>query len=242
MAPPTSLLEHLRSVGYHPRSDKHSNATGRAIVESLMRGCPRIASDAAAGQLVWQLNHDVKVGHSTWNTDLAIGPPSPSGIQPDAEQVEGMLRGTPIAVRIAVEHKAIMTEHLKARKNRKRDLEAHHAHVHEHDNRAIAAGLFVINASPTFRSPLRATDKPATAHRNVTILAARVIDELMSVTMAGGSHQVGLDAKGVLVLLMDNEDWTTTRYLHRPPAPMPGDPLHWDSFILRICDLYSRRF
>jgi hypothetical protein len=65
-----------------------------------------------------------------------------------------MVRATPSTVRIAVEAKAVMTEHRKAIKNRKRDLEAHHAHVHDYDASAIAAGLVAINASATFQSPL----------------------------------------------------------------------------------------
>lgn len=206
-----------------------------------MDQCPPIAKQAQAGQLVWQLNHDVTFGHSTWNTDLAIGPPGPAGIALNAEAIGGMARGTPVAVRVAVEHKAVMTEHGKARKNRMRDLEAHHAHVHDHDNKAIAAGLFVVNAAETFRSPLR----PAgiiTKHHDPMRLVENTLNELLSVSMAGGTNPVGLDAKGALVVVMDNVDWPATRYLTTPPAPQPGQPIHWDSFVARICDLYARRF
>jgi hypothetical protein len=57
-------------------------------------------------------------------------------------------------IEVAIEIKSIMTEHHNA-KNRKRDLEAHHEHVHNYSNRAIACGVFVINAATSFQSPLR---------------------------------------------------------------------------------------
>ena len=46
-------------------------------------------------------------------------------------------------------------EHRKAVKNRKRDLEAHHEHTHNYSRRTIAGGVIVVNAAPTFKSPLR---------------------------------------------------------------------------------------
>lgn len=42
-----------------------------------MAGCPKLTEDALAGHVVFQYNHDVTYGHSTWNTDLAIGPLNP---------------------------------------------------------------------------------------------------------------------------------------------------------------------
>jgi hypothetical protein len=48
-----------------------------------------------------------------------------------------------------------MTEHKKAVKNRKRDLEAHHDHVHSYSDQAIAEGVMIFNISETFRSPTR---------------------------------------------------------------------------------------
>ena len=52
MALPTSFLAHLRAEGYHPRSDKHSKALARAIVEDLVARCPKITSDARADRIV----------------------------------------------------------------------------------------------------------------------------------------------------------------------------------------------
>lgn len=32
------------------------------------------------------------------------------------------------------------------------------------------------------------------------------------------------------------------RFVTEPPAPRAGDPLHYDSFLQRLCDDYRERF
>lgn len=240
MALPDSFIEHLRSEGYHPRSDKHSKALARSIVEHLMAYCPEIAEDAASGRLVFDYNLDIDVGHTTWNTDLAIGPPPPGG-SASAEAVGGMTRSTPASVRIAVELKSVMTEHHKAVKNRKRDFEAHHAHVHAYHPSAIAAGLLVINGAPQFLSPTRGGVE-VTPHRKPEALVAHCLNEVNNITIAGGASPTGLDALAALIVSHDNIDNSATHYIEGAPAPRPGSPIHWDGFIQRICDLYRVRF
>jgi hypothetical protein len=240
MALPTDFLTHLKEAGYHSRSDKHSKALSEAIVTDLMAYCPIIASLARAGKLVFSHNHDLTFTHSTWNTDLAIGTPPPGPLPGNIKSVAGMIQAVPASTRIAVEIKGVMTEHGKARKNRKRDLEAHHQHVHEYDSNAIAAGVMVVNASPTFQSPLRTT---LTVHaKPPSELISMVANELNNVTTATGNHPHGLDAKCLIVVSMDNVNLPSTSYYVKPPAPAIGSPLHWDSFIQRICDLYSYRW
>lgn len=241
MSLPNELLDHLRQEGYHPRSNKHSDALSRAILIDLMRNCPKIAADGKADRLVFKMNHNVKFGRVTWNTDLAIGPPSPGGISKSATRIEGMAKAVPVTVRMAVEHKAIMTEHGKARLNRQRDLEAHHAHVHDNDDNAIAAGVFIINSSPTFRSPLRGVGV-MTEHADPVSLVTMCINALQDVTLSRRVGEAGLDAKCALVVNLDNIHLDAAVYMEKPPAPLPGEPLHWDSFIARLCDLYQRRF
>jgi hypothetical protein len=239
VALPPSFLQHLRDNGYHSRSDKHSKALAESIVEALMIACPKLSVDAQEGRLVFQYNHDVTYGHSTWNTDLAIGPPPPGLSVAALPDVAGMRRATPVAVQIAVEAKAVMTEHRKAIKNRKRDLEAHHQHVHDYDPATIAAGIVALNASTTFQSPLRAE---LSSHGNIDAVISHCIKEVNSITMAHGTSPVGLDAKCALVVIMDNVHHHQTRYLETAPAPVVGSPIHWDAFVQRICWLYTSRF
>lgn len=240
---PASFLTHLQTAGYHPRSDKHSKAIAEAIVIDLMAHCPKIAMEAAAGQLVYDYNTELVQGRSRWQTDLAIGPPPPGVSAPTA--AAGMLQATPAWTRIAVEAKSVMTKHTGARKNRKRDLEAHHQHVHDYDAKAIAASITVVNAAERFYSPI----PPAgiREHRDPHRLARMVVDEVENVTMSTGSSAVGLDAKCALVVEMNNIETATgdydVAYVEKsPPAPHVGSPLHWDSFVQRICSLYAERF
>lgn len=238
---PPSFIEHLRSKGYHPRSDKHSNALAEAVVEALVKHCPSIAARASQGRLVWKLNHVLKFGTSEWKTDLAIGQP-PLDFDPlNATWAVGMATATPATTHIAVEIKGVMTEHNKAKKNRKRDLEAHHDHVHDYDPSAIAGAVYVINAAERFRSPLRKRGS-ITAHKNPTRLVEGCMAEANSIAMATAGNPHGLDAKAAIVVDMDNIELPATRYVTTSPAPQIGDPMHWDSFVQRICNEYTRRF
>ena len=82
MALPQAFLNHLRREGYHPRSNKHSNALARAIVADLTANCPVMAQRAAAGGLVYALNFDLRYRTSTWNVDLVLGTPPPHTTRP----------------------------------------------------------------------------------------------------------------------------------------------------------------
>lgn len=96
-----------------------------------------------------------------WNIDLAMGPPAGAVTVPPA----GIAVAPPSTIQIAIEIGGVMTEHHKAVKNRKRDFEAHHQHVHNYSNAAIAGVVMVINAAPRFQSPLVSH---ATVHKNPT--------------------------------------------------------------------------
>ena len=234
---PEGFLAHLRSEGYHSRSDKHSNSLANAIVVDLVRHCPLVARRAAEGRLVYDLNVTIYAGNAEWNSDLVLGEPALDLQAPPPDLP--ISRAKPSHIQIAIELKSIMTEHRKAVKNRKRDLEAHHEHVHNYNNMTIAAGVFVINAAPVFKSPLR---NDASTHRNPAKLVEHCVAQLRSVSARGGSTGYGLEAKCAVVVDMDNVELPATRYLSTPPAPAVSDPLHYDAFIRAICEHYTRRF
>ena len=235
---PESFIQHLRDFGYHPRSDKHSNALAAAIVQDLLTTCRPIATEATGGRIVYDLNMDLRFGTSTWNVDLVLGTPA----TPVDTAGAPIVRATPSTVRIAIEIKGVMTEHRKAVKNRKRDFEAHHEHVHKYNRRAIAAGAMVVNSALTFASPLR---RETTVHgdaQKVARLVEHCMTEMRNVTESGGGSAYGIDAKCALVVDFDNIEFNAGRYVSAPPAPQPGDPLHYDSFIQKLCEEYGARF
>jgi len=234
---PAAFLLHLREAGYHPRSDKHSNALAKAIASDLFEHCPNIRERAAKGRLVYDLNFDLRAGTAQWNIDLVLGEP---GLGREAEgNGEGIPRQTPSTVQIAVEIKSVMTEHRKAVKNRKRDFEAHHQHVHNYNNEAIAGGVLVVNASPVFKSPLR---ELTTVHKEPDTLVEHCVSELRSVAVRGGRTGYGLEARCAIVLDFDNINSAAASFVTSRTAPSLGDPMHYDSFIRTLCDVYTRRF
>lgn len=128
-------------------------------------------------------------------------------------------------------------------KNRKRDLEAHHEHVHHYDPQAIAAGAFVVNQAHQFRSPLRPNiTVHAATRRGAVSLVEHCLNELRNAAERSDTNGYGLEAKCCIVVDMDNENLESTRYVEAPPAPLRGDPLNYDSFLQRICNVYERRF
>lgn len=238
---PLDFVEHLRQLGYHPRSDKHSNCLAEIIVRDLVTRCECIHRHAADGKIVYTLNHTIRAGTADWNVDLVVGPPGmPVSVGPDTV----IAQGVPSRVWVAVELKSVMTEHRKAVKNRKRDLEAHHEHVHNVSRDAIAGGLLIVNAASEFKSPLR---PDPTTHRKPKALVEHCIEELRSVSSRGGATGYGLEAKCALVVSVDNQPdsqggFPSSCFADSKFGPRDGDPLHYDSFIGTICDIYCSRF
>lgn len=235
---PLRFLEHLQQSGYHPRSNKHSNELARCVVADLVASCPAIKKKATTGEIVYFLNFTLLTGTAEWNVDLVMGQPAMGEpLPPTAGKL--IREDRPSTVQIALEIKAVMTEHHKAVKNRKRDFEAHHDHVHRYNERAIAAGLMLVNIASTFRSPLRPL---ATAHNNPDRIVQHCIEQMRAVAVRSGATGTGLDAKGVIVVDLDTDDFASASYRVSRPAPPVGDPLHYDAFIQTIGQAYTDRF
>lgn len=237
MSAPHKFVAHLAAQNYHPRSNKHGIAICDYILEDLLAQCPKIAADAAARRLVYDRNACLIVGTNDWNIDLILGPPSTgfsAPLNPDP-----IVRATPATIRIAIEAKTIMTEHGKARRNRQRDLDSFHQFAGRYDNTTISAAATVLNVAPTFQSPLR---QALTTHKNLPRLFQGTMGILRSIQLRSSLAQPGLDANTVIVVEHDNVNPGNTRLITATPAPQPGDPIHYDSFLQRICDRYTQRW
>ncbi len=238
MPAPERLATYLLRNPYHPRSNKHSNALMELLLDDLLAVCSRFAEDALTGRIAYELNRKVRVGTSEWNVDLAVGPPARPVSEPRDRSVA---RSQPSTFRVACEAKAIMTEHAKAQRNRQRDLDALHQFMHRYDQNTIVAAVTVINIAESFRSPLRSR---ATKHSKPVDLVKAAIELLRYLPLRSHpSNGPGLEANAVIVIRYDNSRRPVVSTVHTgPPSPQPGDPLHWDSFIRRICDLYMQRW
>ena len=234
---PEAFLEHLRNEGYHPRSDKHSNALAECIVSDLLGICAPLAEQAQKGEVVYKLNMSLRYSNSVWNVDLVLGKPAVP-LEPPQGSIS---RATPASVRVAVELKSVMTEHRKAVQNRKRDLEAHHEHVHSYNPQAVAGAVLLVNAAEQFRSPLRTEITIHGDQQRTNVLVDHCVTQMRNVTERG-SALPGIEAKTALVVDFSNIRPYMASYVARPVAPQVGDPLHYDSFLRKLCDDYSARF
>ena len=237
MPAPQKFVAHLAEHQYHPRSNKHGAALCNYVLDDLLANCPKIAADAAARKLVYERNRVITVGTNDWNIDLILGPP-PSGFEPPAT-TEPIVKAVPATIRIAIEAKTVMTEHGKARRNRQRDLDSFHQFARRYDATTVTSALTVVNIATTFKSPLR---QVLTVHKNIATLVQTTIEILRSIQLRASLDQPGLDANTVIIVEHDNVDPTKTALVTSQPAPQTGDPLHYDSFLHRICDRYSQRW
>ena len=237
MAAPQKFVAHLAQHQYHPRSNKHGVALCDYVLADLLANCPKIAADAAGRKLVYDRNRIITVGNNDWNIDLILGPP-PSGLQPPAT-TDPIVRAVPATIRIAIEAKTIMTEHGKARRNRQRDLDSFHQFARRYDATMVTSALTVVNIATTFKSPLR---QVLTVHKKIAPLVQSTIGILRSIQLRSSLDQPGLDANTVIIVDHDNVDSTKTALVAGLPAPQTGDPLHYESFLQRICDRYSQRW
>ncbi len=237
MAAPDKFVQHLATFQYHPRSSKHGIALCDFVLEDVLANCPKIAQDATSRKLVYERNQKIIVGNTDWNIDLILGPP-PGNFQAPAGN-DPIIKSMPATIRIALEAKTIMTEHGKARRNRQRDLDSFQQFTRRYDSNTISAALTVVNVASEFRSPLRVA---LTVHRNVATLVQGTVNILRNIPLRSAADQHGLDANGVIVVQHDNVDASKTALVVASPAPQTGDPLHYDSFLHRICDRYGQRW
>ena len=250
MNAPTEFVRHLAANNYHPRSDAHSNAICLAILDDVVAHCDAFAERAAAGEIVAKLNHTVKVNYMDWNIDLAVGPPPGSPVPP----TDGPIGfETPATIELALEAKAIMTEHGKARRNRLRDLQAFHGYAHGYNEKTIAVGTVAVNVSRVFWSPTRSTDD-ITYHDNIEALGPTTVELFRGLPLRHRPGEgPGLEAVSLLVVDFDNlkknpdlpygaPTSQEPKLVTTPPAPQVGDPMHYATMIHRICAAYEDRW
>ncbi len=233
------IVEFLQTHGYHPRSSAHGDALCGFVLDDLVVTCESFRRGAEAGQIVYDLNHNVGAGgRMSWNVDLVVGPPSEQAKRAVLKQ-GSISRGTPSEIWVAIDAKSVMTEHGKARRNRQRDLNSLHDVLHRRDSRTIVAGLVVVNAAAEFRSPLRAS---VTEHRNILRLVEETVQMYADIPRRTDVAGSGLDAMGIIVISHTNVEGDSTALITDPPAPGIHSPVHYRSFLGDICTAFESRF
>jgi hypothetical protein len=161
----------------------------------------------------------VTVNHQRWNIDLALGPPADT--PPPPVPGERISFAVPVVIEIAVEAKAVMTEHGKARHNRLRDLQAFHHHAHSYNDKVVAAAVIIVNVAKSFWSPTRQPED-ITRHDAIGTLGPATVDLFRNLPLRHTAAEgPGLEAAGVLVVSHDNLGSIPTcrRVLHSRRRP-----------------------
>jgi hypothetical protein len=233
-----------RSYRYHPRSDAHSKAICRFVVDDLLAMCPRIAQDAARGRVVYNVN-ELMVNPQDPNrrktVDLALGGPADPSVA--ALPLGQIAQADVAAVWLAVEAKSTMTEHIKSKPRLYDELNSSHTIVHAAYPSALATGLVVVNIARTYHSPTRQVGPNAAlrvTEHHVPHCAEELIRHVGKLPMAEGPGAYGFDALAAIVVDCDNIG-PATLYT-APPAPQPGDRLHYETFLGMVCDGYAERY
>jgi hypothetical protein len=227
---------------YHSRSDSHSKALCRFVLEDLLNACPLLHAHGKAGKVVYRVNLKyVWPKTSKEKTiDLAIG--TPLGGQVELLLSEPISDGLIHRALFAMEAKTVMTEHGKSQPRIYDELSSSHSIVHAGDEDAIAAGITVVNIANRFLSPLRQrSGQPLewTPHKQPHA-AERMVNHLRGLPIRDAVGDVGFDAYATIVISCDNQGPATLRT--SPPAPEPGDRDSYAEFVKRIARAYAERF
>ncbi len=235
---------------YNSRSDAHSVVLCRLILDDLLQACEKLRIQAQNREVVYGINV-LSPFISPWTgksirLDLAIGPPHADTPLVEELEQQPILAGALDDVSFSCEAKTTMTEHIKQQPRLFRELNSSHAEIHHGSPRAIAAGITVVNIANSFISPLRQVPGGpivVSPHRQPDV-AASVVQHLRGLPLRDAVGQVGFDAYATIVVENDNTVATPNNvHVHLdPPAPQPGDPDHYETFVTRICRFYEERF
>lgn len=232
----------------------------------LLQHCALLRQHVAAERVFFGINHEMRDFQQNRKKDLDLvlctGADIPNaraktftdmgghyGIDLTAQE-KNLLDGLPIlrrapvgAVLVALEAKACMTEHGKARPRLYDELNSSHLTIHGNTDGAIAAGLVVVNHAVRFISPNKnATGSPWSWNNHIQPNdTARIIEKISELPRRAAVGREGFDALAVLTLDCAN-DGSPVRLITAAPAAQPGDALHYDTMIHRMAQAYATRF
>jgi hypothetical protein len=244
---------------YHSRSDIHSVVLSEFIVRDLLETCSALKQQAQRDEIAYGINikHNWERTGKSKALDLAVGPPTQSALTVPSIAVSQIRRvrkqkaksATVLKIQnalsrllIACEAKAVMTEHGKSQPRLFDELSSSHEIVHQGDQETIAAGIVMVNIASSFVSPLRQQDAERlhVSRHQQPMVTTRMIEHLRGLRIRDSVGEVGFDAFSTFVVDCDNQTGCTL--FTDSPAPQPGDPDHYDTFIKRITRFYDERF
>lgn len=254
---------------YHSRSDSHSKIACWGACFDLLRTSALFREHAKTGKVIFGVNFGM-LDYGTRREkklDLVIARPSgdvsPSSLRKlvalgddwgvlltpsEAEELEelplifeGPVTGS--GVLVALEAKATMTAHGKARPRLYDELNSSQATVHGASDQALAVGLVMINAGPSFISPSKqhGEGRDVVSSHKQPDDARRVVEKIEELPRRSSRSEYGFDGLGIVLVDMAN-DGTPVTLFRDPPAPQPGEVFYYDDMVTRIANEYDTRF
>lgn len=258
---------------YHSRSDLHSKAACWAILFDLIDNCPLLASQVAARKVGFGINHemrDFKVNRKK-DLDLVICKLEDGfneakvrtfsdlaqnyNIMLDASEKAKLEKFPPFyeasvtTVLAALEAKACMTAHAKARPRLYDELTSSHMTVHGDTSSAIAVGFVMINSSDKFISPIQAQNKvnftasePLVNHETQPRATLSVIEKMKELPRSSKDGEPGFDALGIVIINCKN-DGSIVSVVNSINGDSPVDRIYqYETMINRVSQIYTTRF
>lgn len=256
---------------YHSRSDRHSKVACWAVLFDLLVTSAQFRRHVGEEKIVFGVNQELRdfKTRRKKNLDLVVARPGTPearrrnprtfvqlgdhfGVELTGaergrlERLPELVEGPVGSVLLALEAKACMTEHGKARPRLYDELNSSHLTVHGASDQAISVGFVMLNHAESFVSPdrnrrdLRVEPPVVNLHKQPA--ATQGIDakvrELPTRVRPG---EEGYDALGIVVVVCRN-DGTPVTLVSAPPAPATSDPLHYDQMVRRVAHQYDTRF
>lgn len=265
-----SVPSHIGGSGalwqYHSRSDRHSKVACWGILFDLLQHSPVLTGRIEKGLVGFGINHkmtDFKQAKEK-RFDLVLCTPgtgrapkgtfrslaSDYGLVLDADEQTALatLGDVPIvpvgSVQVALEAKACMTEHVKAKPRLYDELNSSHLAIHGDTEKAIAVGFVMVNFANDFVSPGRQRDDGRDVinrHRQPAV-TEQVIQRVKDLPRRAEPQGQGFDALSIVVVECRNDGSPVKLIETSPPAPPQGDTFNYAQMIHRLAGLYPARF
>lgn len=250
---------------YHSRSDLHSKIACWGVLFDLLKQSALLRSHAAAGRVVFGVNFEMRdfVTGRRKKLDLVVaraagelGAPKTLGslaedwgaVLDDAQQqrligLPDLSEGVVGAVLVALEAKAAMTAHTKARPRLYDELNSSHLTVHGASRQALAVGFVMVNFSDTFVSPGRQDGSAAgvISRHSQPHDAEGIIEKVREIPRRVGPTGNGYDGLAIVAIDCAN-DGSPVQLVIAPPAPQPGDIYHYETMVTRVANEYDTTF
>lgn len=261
--------KHGNTWQYHSRSDSHSKAACWAIMFDLLQHCTLLAQHARESNVGFGINHemhDFRMNRKK-NLDLVVCTPGGDGFVAfgldelsrkygisltdlDRQTLRALpsIRKCPVGTTLlALEAKACMTEHSKARPRLYDELSSSFQTIHGDTNSAIAAALVTINISRQFISPdrnkydLSMFPVQVNEHKQPYV-SQKVLEKVRQLPRRSNTDESGYDAIGVVLLDFRNDGSEVEVSADFGDGTGVDKILTYQSMIERISHIYSIRF